>query len=163
MIFLGIDQSLSNTALVIQNEKEEVLYFNVIKTKKTEDSTTESRILYIKNQVERLLNQYPNIEFIGIEGLSYGNVNSRSVRELGGVYYVLLTLFLEYNKKYFIVSPREVKKIGSGNGTADKDYLYSLLPQKVKEMFSSKYKKTTGLRDLSDAYFIGKSAYLKYM
>jgi len=163
MLFLGIDQSLSHTALVIANEKGEVLYFNVIKTKKTATSTTEGRILHIKNEVGRLLSRYPNLSFIGIEGLSYGNINSRSVRELGGLYYTLLTLFLERDIKYYIISPKEVKKIGSGYGAADKDYLSTLLPDKVKKMFAKKYKKTTGFRDLTDAYFIAKSAYIKHI
>ena len=53
--------------------------------------------------------------------------------------------------------PNTVKKVATGKGKADKQELYEALPLKPQALFSEKMglKKTTGLYDLTDAYWIG--------
>ena len=55
------------------------------------------------------------------------------------------------------------KKLACGKGNADKKILVDNLPTDVREYFDKLgVKKTTGLGDLSDAYWIGMVLYNKY-
>jgi len=59
-----------------------------------------------------------------------------------------------------IVPPTSVKKFGASYGFAKKEAMIDALPKDVREYFLSLgVKKTTGLSDLADAYFIAKMYY----
>jgi Holliday junction resolvasome RuvABC endonuclease subunit len=66
----------------------------------------------------------------------------------------MLRFYHGYN--IIIIPPKTVKKIATGNGNASKDDMIEHLPKIVREEFAAiGYKKSTGLKDLADAYWIG--------
>jgi Holliday junction resolvasome RuvABC endonuclease subunit len=59
--------------------------------------------------------------------------------------------------KVEVVVPGTVKKFATGSGKATKEEMIDSLPKHVREYFDALgVKKTTGLADLTDAYFIAK-------
>lgn len=152
----SIDQSFKNTAICIFENNGELLDFTVIQSKKEDnDSAYEKRIENIVDYLMEYLSNY-DITDVALEGLAM-NMNSTTARPLGGLYYHMLINFNKANLQYSIFSPKTVKKVAI-HGNAKKEEMYEVLPDEIKERFiQRKYKKTTGLFDLTDAYFIGKA------
>jgi Holliday junction resolvasome RuvABC endonuclease subunit len=167
MIICGIDQSLTSTALVIFNlNSEEVLATYLIKTKNKDtklktEYPKEERIKSIRDEVEIILKKH-SVEYVFLEGLSLNNKNSRSARDLAGLFYSLIILCLDNFIPYEFYPPTTVKAFAC-KGNSSKEEVFSKIPEEVREMFNKiKAKKTTGLYDLSDAYFIGKLGIFKF-
>lgn len=163
MKIIGFDQSLTQTAIVVlERDTLELINFHVIKTKgKTrdgeEDFSITDRISNIRNTAKDLIENTENLEACAIEGLSL-NKNSKTVRLLAGLFYNLTVLFKEKEVPFHVIAPTTVKKTAQ-KGSASKEEVFSCLPEEVAEAFlEAGYKKTTGLLDLSDAYFIALSA-----
>jgi Holliday junction resolvasome RuvABC endonuclease subunit len=156
MLIASIDQSFTHTAICIFDyDTKSLLDFTVIKTKKIKKETPfELRIINIIEELFIFLEKYP-IGHIVLEGLSM-NRNSIMARPLAGLYYSLCIEFYRRNIPYTNVPPTSVKKFAI-KGNAKKEEMYEVLPIDIKEVFlTSGYKKTTGLLDLTDSYFIGQ-------
>ena len=146
---IGIDQSLTATGIVILEDNEIYDYF-VIKSDK--DNSFEERIAYIWDNLEIHLD---DIDHVFIEGLSYGS-NSTSARPLAGLYYYLLIKLNELGLSYESFPPTSVKKFAL-KGNAKKWEMFLSMSEKDQKTLKEKgHKKTTGLTDLSDAYWIAK-------
>jgi len=121
--FLGIDQSISNTGLTLLKKINDYEY-KIIESRAVSTPTsleTEDRILRIKQSVYEMISDIDkNNLFISIEGLAYapGNTNNRAM--LFGLFFVLVTSFLENEIKYKIIPPTTLKKIFTGSGKAKK-------------------------------------------
>jgi Holliday junction resolvasome RuvABC endonuclease subunit len=152
-MYLSIDQSLTKSGICVFNKKEQLIHFEVFKTSKKEGSE-EERILLLINRLEQLINEY-NVEILILENLPY-SISSRSVRVLAGVYYGILVLCKQLNINVYKYFPSEAKKVAGGGGN-DKEDMINALPIEILEDFKSKAKKTTGLHDLADAYFLFKT------
>lgn len=154
-VYIGVDQSLSKTAYCILSEDYDLLDFGVIKT--DSKSTLFKRCLTISSELftqvtSFLLKNHPKSTYIFIrEGLSFGSI-SNSTRDLA---YLVGYLESHFKIPFKEISPKLLKRLATGNGSADKQEMFNSLPEPVRESFiDAGYKKTTGLYDLTDAYFI---------
>lgn len=110
----------------------------------------------VTSRIRELAQQYPP-DVIGFEGLAYAK-NGNATRDLAGLLFTTVTI-LRYIDRYNVevVAPTEVKKTAV-KGNASKDELVEALPDEIRHEFDAiGVKKTTGLRDLSDAYWIGRT------
>lgn len=154
-MILGIDQSMSCTGLVVLDVLD-VVHHDTIKTSKDGLSIFE-RFNIITDKIIDVILKY-DIDKVHIEGLPMGNIKGNSSKDLAGLQSVIICKILEQcNIVCVIISPTAVKKFATDNGKASKTEMVDALPLSVLDLFkSSGYKKTTGIQDLADAYFIGK-------
>jgi len=163
MSIIGIDQSITHTAVVILDKKTlKMKSFKVIKTKNREgkdgkEFSYTQRIISIRDILKNIMKDEENIKLCAIEGLSL-NKNSKTARPLAGLFYTLTSLFYDSETPYSVIPPASVKKTAH-SGNASKEQVFAALPEEISEAFiEAGYKKTTGLFDLSDAYFIAITA-----
>lgn len=163
MKIIGIDQSITHTAIVVLDEHtRELIDFTVIKTilKNKEGSEEFSFTQRIKNSRDasnEFIEKYYDTRLCAIEGLSLSR-NSKTARPLAGLFYALTIMIDEKEIPFDVIAPKSAKKT-AGNGNASKEEVFAALPENVAERFiEAGYKKTTGLMDLSDAYFIALTA-----
>ena len=149
---LGIDQSYTKCAWVFlkDNKLED---FGVISSNKNEDIF--SRALFVSREIGNVYSKcVPSI--VHFEGLAF-NMKGNRTRDLAGLQFAIVTYMLDFdavNFKYKIISPKSVKSFAT-HGQAQKIEMIDALPKNVKKKFEDKnYKKTTGLADLADAYWI---------
>jgi len=152
MILMSIDQSLSSTGVMIWGK--ELLWFRLTSSKE-EDVTT--RITSITKQLKDLCLKH-NVTDIVIESLPYG-INSTSVRPLAGLYYCISTMCKDLRIPFNEANVTGVKKLATGSGKAKKadmiDAFINAAPELHEGITSKNIRKTTGLADLADAYWIG--------
>jgi len=158
MNICAIDQSLTNTGIIVFNlYTEEIIDLRVLKSikrDKNREYTPEERIFALNEAIYRFIDEY-NCEFVFLEGLSL-NSNSRTMRDLAGLYYVIKSSLYGKSIPCEHIPPKSVKAFAL-NGNAKKEEMFEVIPQRDKEIIiDAGFKKTTGLYDLSDAYFIGK-------
>lgn len=152
-IFLGVDQSYTSCAFVVSNADGVMLDVGIIKTSKTEDIFV--RALYIAEQLNLLIDKFSVTDF-HIEGLAFA-MRGDATRDLAGLLFTIITTTMTKHPDVArrIVAPTSLKKIATGSGKADKQQMIEALPAGVREVFNTKgYKKTTGLTDVADAYWL---------
>lgn len=152
-MIVGIDQSYNFNAIVALTEVGTVDRFWIIKKKDTLDIFANAR--FIADQIGSIvLELQPN--WVVIEGLSFGGIGNQT-RDLAGLQFVIIT-HLRYNlgfESIIIVPPPTLKKFATGNGRAEKQDMIDKVPSDILTLFkNSGFKKTTGLGDLSDAYWL---------
>lgn len=153
MKILGIDQSYSSTGLVLI-EGNNVIDFRKV----TSDNSKEiyDRNWEIVSQIRDFIKATkPNK--VGMEGLAFG-MTGNATRDLAGLQHTIYVIsrFID-NVGIDIVTPLSVKKFATGSGKAKKEDMIAALPPDVASLFTKAgFKKTTGLADLTDAYFIAK-------
>lgn len=158
MNICGIDQSLTHTAIVIFDYyTEEIVDLKIFKSTKKDGNrelSPEERIFALNNTVQNYIEEN-RCEYVFIEGLSL-NSNSRTMRDLAGLYYVIKASLIGMGTPCHHIPPKSVKAFAL-NGKASKEEMFEVIPEEDKKIIiDTKAKKTTGLYDLSDAYFIGK-------
>lgn len=156
---MSIDQSLSCSGIHIWDVGEHKALY-VIKTPANEEVIL--RIREIVTQLRALIRVY-NIRTVVIESLPFG-LNSSSVRPLAALYYFIQNLCIDEQVKFRESNVTAVKKFATGSGKAKKGDMIEAFKEQAPEVYAlgleKGYKKTTGLADLADGYFIGK-LYLK--
>lgn len=149
---LGIDQSLNGTAVCIM-EDENLVDFLVIRTDKFKDVF--SRTLTIALKICEIYENYkPDI--VHLEGLAFA-MRGNSTRDLAGLLFTIVNILtLKYPEvKYLLIPPTTLKKFATGSGKADKQMMVAALPEDIRERFKAAgFKKTTGISDLSDSYWL---------
>lgn len=152
MKILGIDQSYTSTGYCIIDEFENVLDFGTIKTSQN-DGDIFKRARFITDSLKKIANDN-NVDFVGLEGLAFGGFGN-ATRDLAGLQFLIVDAFgSSYIKIY---APTSVKKlaVGKKKGKIQKQDLFDSLPEKIKNDFlSSGLKKTKGLYDVVDSYWI---------
>lgn len=154
MKVMGIDQSYRSSGIVIL-EDDEIIHCEKYATV-TEDDVynrahqlaTHISLMYSKYQPDR----------VAFEGLSFGSTGNVT-RDLGGLLFTAI-LFLrhKHGADPQVIPPPTVKKIATGKGNSKKEAVIDALPSKVRAEFDALgVKKTTGLADLADAYWIAKA------
>lgn len=155
MKILAIDQSYTSCGIVVLNNGD-MTYCERFVTDKTKDVF--ERAWELVEQLRAIaLNCKPDV--IALEGLAFAK-NGNATRDLAGLQFAIITT-LRFIDEYHvvIVPPNTVKKTATGKGNASKDEMVDELPHGVRQEFDALgVKKTTGLQDLSDAYWIGKAA-----
>jgi Holliday junction resolvasome RuvABC endonuclease subunit len=152
-MLLSIDQSLSCSGMVLWKDTEASEIF-VVKTQTGKEVLI--RIKEVIDEVHQICKKH-KVKNIVIEALPYG-INSTSVRPLAGLYYCIANYCSDNNIGFNEANVSAVKKFATGKGNAKKsDMITSFSTTKMYERaLKLGYKKTTGLADLADAYFIGK-------
>ena len=152
---MGIDQSLSCSGVVLFLE-DDVIHHKTIKTSK-DDGSLFKRCAMISKEIDALMRQYA-VTDVNIEGLSFGMSRGNVTRDLAALQGVIITNILtNYDIECKIVAPKAVKKFATGSGKATKPEMIESVPDEIMDKFkASGHKKTTGLADLADAYWIGR-------
>jgi Holliday junction resolvasome RuvABC endonuclease subunit len=155
MRILGIDQSLTNTALVIYDSViDSIVYLEVKKT--TNKFSLEERIKFITESILETIEKHP-VDRICIENLSLANKFSKSSRELGGLFYnIVISLHNKGYKEIFTLRPKTLKSFVYSGDMEKEDMFQAIHPHHREKIESLGYKKTTGLYDLSDAFWLAK-------
>jgi Holliday junction resolvasome RuvABC endonuclease subunit len=154
MKILAVDQSYKSCAYVVF-ENEKMIDFGVLTSNKSDDVFIRSSSIAIG-----LMEIYKEqtIDIMHIEGLAFG-MSGNVTRDLAGLLFTIINICAnELNQfEYRLIPPTSVKKFATGSGKASKTDMINALPEIIIEKFSAQnYKKTTGLSDLADAYWIGK-------
>lgn len=154
MRILGIDQSYNSCGVIIL-EGEQLVHAERFVSNK--DTDIYQRAWDIANKVSEVAVKF-NVDFVAIEGLAFSKFGD-ATRDLAGLQFVIITtLRFINNYEVIVISPNAVKKVATGAGNASKDMMVDALPNEIKAHFDTmKLKKTTGLYDLTDAYFIARS------
>lgn len=156
--FLGIDQSYTSCGVVLLNDRTELISYTTIKSTKSDDIFARAR--YVTDVVAHdWVDKYHPL-MIGLEGLAFSKFGD-ATRDLAGLQFTLVNHFrgvYTYDTtNLLVVSPNELKKYATGKGNAKKEQMVASLPKDVVQSFKDQnYKKTTGLYDLADAYWIAK-------
>ena len=154
-IFIGIDQSFTGCGSVVLDETGKMIEFNLKKTKK-DDADKFDRAATIAASLSATVDKYES-PVVGLEGLAFSKIGD-ATRDLAGLQYTIIIKLRQFNQtKEILISPNELKKFATGKGKADKADMIDALPLDILQTFKdNNYKKTTGLADLADAYWIAK-------
>lgn len=156
MKVLAIDQSYTSCGIVVLKDGK-MQYAERFVTDKTLDIF--ERAWELTEHLRAIaLNCKPDV--IAIEGLAFAK-NGNATRDLAGLQATIVTV-LRFIDKYnvVIVPPNTVKKVATGKGNASKEEMVEMLPESIRSEFDALgVKKTTGLYDLCDAYFIGVASH----
>ena len=153
---LGIDQSYTSSGIIIL-EDDIIIEAHKYSADKEKDRFGQAYeiALHIAGVVDE---HEPDI--IAIEGLAFG-MRGNVTRDLGGLQFVIVSHLQEVKKRNVeILAPTSVKKYATGSGRAKKNDMIDNLPETVYTYFTEGIglKKSTGLADLADAYWIAKHA-----
>jgi len=161
MKILSIDQSYTCSGIVVLNDGQ-VEHCEVFKTKKPEDKkdmgVTYHRAFLVAEHISGIAKKYKP-DFISIEGLAFG-MRGNATRDLAGLQFVIVVDLIErLGFSVEVVSPKTAKLFATGSGKAKKIEMIEALPEDTLKLFQDLgVKKTTGLGDLADAYWIGLTA-----
>lgn len=154
MKILAIDQSYTCSGIVILKDGR-ILHAEKFVTDKSKDIF--ERAWSVVMRVAKLNTDY-NPDIIGMEGLAFGG-KGNATRDLAGLQFAITT-YMRFCKgaEVKIVAPGTIKKLATGKGNSKKELLLECLPKDVRKTFDDLgVKKTTGLLDLTDAYWIGRT------
>lgn len=150
-VYMGIDQSYTSSGCcVIENGI--TTYVGTISSDATEDFF--DRAWYVAQEIIKLVECY-NPTYIFMEDLAFSSIGN-ATRQLGGLQYVIVTsIRKQLNREVTLVPPTTLKKFATGKGNSKKDEMYISLPSDVKDLLTAKkFKKTKGLGDVVDAYWL---------
>lgn len=154
MKILGIDQSFTSTGFVVVDDEEDILEVGTIKTNE-EMGDVHDRVAVVVKELKLVALRH-NVDKIALEGLAF-NMIGNATRNLAGLQFVIVNNFRanpKYEDHVTIIAPNQIKKFAI-KGDATKQEMVDALPKDVLELILNKgYKKTTGLYDITDAYFI---------
>ena len=159
LTILAIDQSFTSSGIVLLWNGL-MIHCEKHITDPTQDIFT--RAWDVAERV-RLLAHEHNAGVIAMEGLAFGGVGN-ATRDLAGLQFVIATTMrFIHDIPVVLYAPGTIKKLATGKGNSNKDLLIDALPDSVRNAFDATgVKKTTGLRDLTDAYWIAKTAEVNY-
>jgi len=156
MKILAIDQSYTSSGIIVFMD-DEMIHAERFPTSKHDNIF--KRAASVADRVERVAKEY-EIDAIAMEGLAFG-MRGSATRDLAGLQFVIAVHMQErHGYEVIIIAPLTVKKFATGSGKAKKEKMLECVPQNIKDYFGEKLgvKKTTGLLDMVDAYWIGKTA-----
>lgn len=160
--FIGIDQSYASCGVVVL-DKDGIIddTFRITSSKDAADSF--KRAWDISQSIDKIANKYrPCV--VGIEGLAYA-MRGNATRDLAGLLFTIVSSlrFRNNDLPVHVVAPLTVKKFATGSGRANKQQMYNSLPELTKKLFLELgYKKTKGLPDIVDAYWIAEHTRQNY-
>lgn len=161
MKILAVDQSFTSCGIMALDYEDGVDAYNIIHFERyvsNPETDTFTRAWVISQHIINLALTL-KVDYTALEGLAFSKIGN-ATRDLAGLQFVIVTT-LRYvgNQNVIIIPPNNVKKMATGKGNAKKEEMYEALPQDVKNRLTdANLKKTTGRYDLTDAYWIGRSA-----
>lgn len=159
--FLGIDQSFTSTGYSILDENNQIVDFGRIITTEEAQGDVFERAYFVAYYVG-VLYQAHLPKLVALEGLAFSKFGD-ATRDLAGLQFTIVNYLRNViqipKEEILIPTPNTVKKFATGKGNSNKDALVDSLPKDVLQLFKDrKYKKTTGLTDVTDAYWIARIA-----
>lgn len=152
-LFMGIDQSYTNTGVVITDDNNNVIKSIVIQSDSEQDEF--DRCNGIAQTIVQTAIQF-NPDYIAIEGLAFGS-RGDATRKLAGLQFVVVTqLRSALNSTIKIISPTTLKKFATESGKAQKQDMLKAIPNSIRTVFEQDFKKTKGLYDIADAYWLSR-------
>lgn len=149
---IGIDLSITSTGYFIQCD--DCFLGGLIKTSKV-DGDYYKRATIIMKELDKLIRQYPTFK-IAIESPAFGARGAQSY-VLFGIHFLACTLFYKHKREATQLAPTSIKKFATGKGNSKKEALIDSLPEDVRAYFNKLgLKKSTGLSDITDAYWIAR-------
>lgn len=148
MNYIGIDLSLTGTAIVCIGTDGDIVFQELIKT--FPKDSIESRIDEITFRIMELiglLKEKSNPFNLWIEGLSFGS-RGQSMLELAGLHYSLRLLFFKECYIYRIIPPTVLKKFVTGKGNSKKELMLLNVYKRWDVEFSD--------NNLADAFSLAK-------
>jgi Holliday junction resolvasome RuvABC endonuclease subunit len=155
MITIGIDQSYTSSGVVILDDSGNLVDVRRLVSDKKLDMF--DRAWQMANFVVDTIIEV-GADSVAIEGLAFG-IRGSATRDLAGLQYMIVCLVRHRTgKDVKIIAPLTLKKFATGSGKASKkDMVAAIPPEFVHFMQVEKgLKKTTGLTDVADAYFLAK-------
>ena len=154
---LGIDQSYTSSGYCLIADTGAVLAFGQLKSDKTLDTYT--RALNVALSICQLIELHTPSQ-VNIEGLAFG-IRGDATRDLAGLLFTIINVIkLQHPSiNVEIFAPTSIKKLATGSGKADKSAMINALPDDFRKSVLDKgFKKTTGLADIADSYWIANMA-----
>lgn len=153
MNYIGIDQSYTSTGVVVLNDAKQIVFSTIISSSQQDDIF--KRAWQVSEEIINIIKQYqPNV--LSIEGLAF-SMTGNATRDLAGLQFSIVTkIKFILQQEISIIAPPTLKKFATGSGKAKKEDMIAALPQNVYDYFTKekKIKKTKGLTDVTDAYFL---------
>jgi Holliday junction resolvasome RuvABC endonuclease subunit len=137
------------TGIVVTNKGNVEEFFTV---KTSPNDLIYKRSLQLATAINSLLLKYKDYDVI-LEAPAFMGSGSR-VYQLFGFHYFIATLIYRHVGLFTQVPPTTLKKFATGSGKAKKDDMLDSLPLHILKEFRKEHKKSTGLYDLADAYFL---------
>jgi len=110
LFILGLDPSLTRTGVALPNGEALAL--------RPKDKGLD-RLLWIRKEIGILIGSVDSLDFVCIEGFSYGS-KGKAVFEIAGLGYMLRLMMYENSIPFLEVSPSSLKKYATGHGNANK-------------------------------------------
>lgn len=154
MITMGVDQSYTSSGFcIVDGNSNHVTDFGTFTTSKELDVYDRANLVadFIIDKAVAC-----GVGHISIEGLAFG-IRGDATRDLAGL---LFTIVGNVRRRaphigLTIIAPTSLKKFATGTGKSDKAAMIAAVPQTTLDRFvEAKYKKTTGLADIVDAYWL---------
>lgn len=156
-MFIGIDQSYTSTGIVVLDAAQAVVA--TLRITSTKDDDIFVRADNVSTAIADFVASHQPTR-VAIEGLAFGMTGS-ATRDLAGLQFLAIVKLRAKGFAPIIVSPSSLKKMALGVGKASKQEMIAALPQEVAERFAAEgYKKTKGLGDMADAFWLAKWALL---
>lgn len=155
MNYIGIDQSYTSTGFVVLDEQKNLIDCNILSTPKTDDIF--KRAWELSEAIITGISKYPDAK-LAIEGLAF-SMRGNATRDLAGLQFSIITkINFILNRDITIVAPPTLKKSATGSGKASKEEMIDALPKDILEVFTKEknWKKSIGLTDVTDAYFLAR-------
>ncbi len=154
MKVLGIDQSYRSCGIVVLKDGEMI---HCEKYTTTLAMDIYARAAQLADHLRTVVQEHTP-DLVALEGLSFGSTGNVT-RDLGGLLFTIILAMRKEGYDPVVIAPPTVKKIATGKGNSKKEMLIECLPSKVRAEFDAMgVKKTTGLTDLTDAYWVAVSA-----
>lgn len=149
---LGFDQSYTNSGFCVFKDGAMVDYGTYKSTKAMDvfDRSVQVAQFVVDKVAEH------NVEQINIEGLAFG-IRGDATRDLAGLLFTIINAVRRQKPavKIAIIPPTTLKKFATGTGKSDKAAMIDKLPPDVRAKFDeANLRKTTGLADVCDAYWL---------
>lgn len=154
-MILGIDQSYTKLGFCVINDDASVVAHGIFSTDSSQDIYDRARAAAVF--VTDLIKKH-GVTALHIEGLAFGMIGN-ATRDLAGLLFTIITTtrLVCPGIPVHIYAPTAVKKTATGSGKSGKSEMVSSLPPDVLALFKTTHKKTTGLQDIADAYWIART------
>ena len=153
---LGVDQSYTSSGYCIIDAEQNIIEFGRLKSDTTKD--VYERALETAKKICELIEKH-SLKKVNLEGLAFG-IMGNATRDLAGLLFTIINLIkykIGEDVEVTVIAPTSVKKLATGSGKAKKKDMVESLPKDVLEKFKqSGLKITTGLTDVTDAYWISR-------
>ena len=151
MYYVGIDASLTGTAVVVLQDDKRVLTITKQELTSTKPKDIiEDRFNQILFKTVFITGMGDRVGAIYIEGLSFGS-SGQSMLELAALHYMIRMQMYNTDTKYNVIPPTQLKKFVTGKGQSKKNLMLLQIYKKWGEEFSDD--------NIGDAYALARMAY----